>query len=231
MSSAPANALVIGGSGHLGSAVVRELAGRGMRVTFTYCAGEDRAAALAKATGARSARLDLAAATTDADLAALAGQGSWDHMVHCAGVLGPADLASSSAEDARRTWALGPGGALAAMRAARPKASAVFVSALDRGQSLPLPPAFAAAQGGLGALAMALAKELGPSGVRVNAVALGPLDGGLAAALPARLVEDYTTFSALRRVGTAEEAARAIAWLLADAAFVTGRVLAANGGI
>jgi 3-oxoacyl-[acyl-carrier protein] reductase len=115
--------------------------------------------------------------------------------------------------------------------AERRRGSIVFVCALDRGQSLPLPPAFAAAQGALGALAMALAKELGAAGVRVNAVSLGPLAGGLSTALPARLSTDYETFSALRRRGTAEEAARAIAWMLLDAEFVTGRCLAANGGL
>jgi len=229
------SALVIGGSGYVGAALVRELRARGVAVTFTYARGRDRAIALAEQTGARPVALDLTTEGAARELEEHAA--GLTYLAHCAGVLGPASLHDATPSEARRVAAVGPDGALLAARAAAPgmaerrRGSIVFVCALDRGQSLPLPPAFAAAQGALGALAMALAKELGAAGVRVNAVSLGPLAGGLSTALPARLSTDYETFSALRRRGTAEEAARAIAWMLLDAEFVTGRCLAANGGL
>ncbi len=229
------SALVVGGSGYVGSALVRELRARGIEVAFTYASGRERALALGAETGARPVALDLtadgAARALDEHSAGLT------YLAHCAGVLGPASLDATTPAEARRVAAVGPDGALLAARAAAPgmvlrrRGSIVFVCALDRGQSLPLPPAFAAAQGALGALAMALAKELGAAGVRANTVSLGPLAGGLSASLPARLSADYEAFSALRRRGTAEEAARAIAWMLLDADYVTGRCLAANGGL
>lgn len=229
-------ALVVGGSGHVGAAVVRELARRAIPTTFTHHRGVDRARDLAAATGARAEALDLASDAAEARLAALAAERP-THLVYAAGALGPPTLAASDVGSASEPWTVGPKGALATARAvaggmrAAGGGSIVFVTALDRGQTLPLPPAFAAAQGALGALAMALAKELGPEAVRVNAVCLGPLDGGLAASLPPRLLDDYTTFSGLRRRGTAAEAAQAIGWLLCDATFVTGRTVAVNGGL
>lgn len=229
-------ALVVGGSGHVGAAVVRELARRAIPTTFTHHRGEERARSLAAETGARAEPLDLASGSAGARLAELAAERP-TRLVYCAASLGPLDLAASDAASAAEPWVVGPQGALASVRAVAPgmreagEGSVVLVTALDRGQTLPLPPAFAAAQGALGALAMALAKELGPIGARVNAVCLGPLDGGLSASLPPRLLEDYATFSGLRRRGTATEAAQAIGWLLCDAGFVTGRTLAANGGL
>jgi 3-oxoacyl-[acyl-carrier protein] reductase len=107
----------------------------------------------------------------------------------------------------------------------------VLVGALDRTQSLPLPPHFAATQGALAALAMALGHELGSAGIFVNLVALGLLDGGLSRELVSRRRKDYETFSALRRLGTTKEAAKVIVWLALENTFIQGKVVSANGGI
>ncbi|MFO0759386.1 MAG: SDR family oxidoreductase [Byssovorax sp.] len=107
----------------------------------------------------------------------------------------------------------------------------VFVGALDRGQSLPLPAAFAASQGALGALAMALAKELGPAQIRSNLLVSGLLDGGISRALSPKLREDYLALSALRRLGRPEEVAKVAAWLLFDNRYLSGKTVTVNGGI
>ena len=107
----------------------------------------------------------------------------------------------------------------------------VLLGALDRTQSLPLPAAFAASQGALAALAMALAKELGPKGVLVNMLAVGPLNEGLSRGLDPKLLEDYKTYSALRRTGTAAEVARAVRWLALENSYMCGKVVPVNGGI
>jgi NAD(P)-dependent dehydrogenase (short-subunit alcohol dehydrogenase family) len=78
---------------------------------------------------------------------------------------------------------------------------------------------------------MALAKELGPRGIRINLVALGVLDAGLSRELSPELLEDYKQFSALRRLGTPREAARAVLWLALHNRYMNGKVLAVNGGI
>jgi 3-oxoacyl-[acyl-carrier protein] reductase len=107
----------------------------------------------------------------------------------------------------------------------------VVVGALDRTQSLPLPVHFAASQGMLSAMCMALAKEVGGQGIRVNMVAVGLLDGGLSREISRQSVEDYKTFSALRRVGQPREVARAILWLALENGYMNGKVVPANGGI
>ncbi len=107
----------------------------------------------------------------------------------------------------------------------------VLVGGLDRTQSLPLPAGFAATQGALNALTMALGHELGPKGVFVNLVALGVLDGGLSRELMSQRVKEYEMFSALRRRGTADEAAKVITWLALENTYIQGKVLSVNGGI
>jgi NAD(P)-dependent dehydrogenase (short-subunit alcohol dehydrogenase family) len=107
----------------------------------------------------------------------------------------------------------------------------VFVGALDRAQSLPLTPTFAAAQGMLGPLAMALAKELGPQGILVNLVSGGLVGAGISRDLDPSLVRDYEKLSALRRLGRPEEIAAPVLFLALDNEYMTGKTLAANGGI
>ena len=80
-------------------------------------------------------------------------------------------------------------------------------------------------------MTMALAKELGASGVRANLLALGILDEGLSRGMDEALLADYRRFSALRRTGTPAEVARVVAWLALDNRYLTGRVIPVNGGL
>ena len=121
--------------------------------------------------------------------------------------------------------------ALAPGLATRGGGDLVFLCGLDRAQSVAAPIGYAATQGALGAMTMALAKELGPSGVRANLLALGILDQGLSRGMDETLLTDYRRFSALRRTGTTAEVARAVAWLALDNRYLTGRVVPVNGGL
>jgi 3-oxoacyl-[acyl-carrier protein] reductase len=227
-------ALVLGGSGAVGTEVVRALRRADLAVTFTWHTAEARATALAEETGARAIRLDLR--RRDEVREALGALGPAPRVVvSCAAateIVGLADL------DDRR-WAdaleLHVGAPMLAAQILAPRMAGgghlVFVGALDRAQSLPLPVHFAAGQGALAALTMALAKELGPARILVNMVALGLLDRGLSTQLGLGLVEDFRAFSALRRQGTPEEAARAIAWLALENTYMSGKVVAINGGV
>lgn len=232
-------ALVLGGSGAVGGAVVRALVKREIDVIFTYFKSREIATALAAETGARAAQVDLAdAGALEAFLHGLAREGpAPDVLIHCA-----VDTVNAPIEDIHAgAWdaIIHAGGrsaylaarALAPSMVARGGGDIVFVGALDRGQSLPLPVAFAALQGMLSSMAMALGKELGPRGVRTNVIALGPLDDGIGRTLDPRLVADYLAHSALRRLGTTAEAARAIAWLALENTYFNGKTIPVNGGI
>ena len=77
----------------------------------------------------------------------------------------------------------------------------------------------------------ALAKELGPSNIQVNCVAPGVIDTDMNAMHDAETLAGLAEETALGRLGTAEEAARAIRFLCSpDASFVTGQVLGVTGG-
>lgn len=234
------HALVLGGTGAIGAAVLRALARRGLPATFTYRTSEARARALAAEHGQTALRVDLARPDAIRGMfAALDARGVVaDVLVHAAAVHRAAPLAELTADDFDGAVAVtGRAAFVAVQELARRLASSrapghvVFVGALDRAQSLPLTPTFAAAQGMLGPLAMALAKELGPAGVRVNVVAGGLVGAGISRDLDPALVRDYEKLSALRRLGTAEEIAAAVAFLALENEAMTGKVLPANGGI
>ena len=92
--------------------------------------------------------------------------------------------------------------------------------------------AYSAAKAAVIGLTKALAKEVGPSGIRVNCVAPGVIATDMNAALTAEDIAALEEETPLCRIGTAEEAAQAILWLAGEkSAFVTGQVLAPNGGI
>ncbi len=77
-----------------------------------------------------------------------------------------------------------------------------------------------------------LARELGPYDVTVNAVAPGPIDTGIMGPIDDARAAELTREQLLRRMGTAEDVAAAVAFLLsADAGFITGQTLNVNGGL
>ena len=91
---------------------------------------------------------------------------------------------------------------------------------------------YAASKGAINSFTIGLAREVGPDGIRVNAVAPGVIDTEIHA--PAGGRERYPALvrdTPLRRVGTADEVAEAILWLLSEqSAFITGAVLEISGG-
>jgi pteridine reductase len=89
-------------------------------------------------------------------------------------------------------------------------------------------PVYSAAKDGLVMLTQSLARELGPE-VRVNGIAPGPVlwpEGEIDAGLKARILER----TALKRIGSPEDVAKAALFFVRDAPFVTGQILAVDGG-
>ena len=91
---------------------------------------------------------------------------------------------------------------------------------------------YAAAKAGVIGMTKTWAREFGPKGVRVNAVAPGFITTPMTAAVPAKVAEKMTSAVPLQRLGEPEDIAAAYAFLAsADASYITGTVLEVNGGM
>ncbi len=91
---------------------------------------------------------------------------------------------------------------------------------------------YAASKAGIVGFTKSLAKEVGPRGVTVNAVAPGYVPTDLTRDLPKELVQEAVRLTPLGRLGTVDDVAGVVAFLASDdAAFITGQVLRVDGGM
>ncbi|MGY0022429.1 glucose 1-dehydrogenase [Streptomyces sp. YJ-C3] len=239
--------LVTGGSRGIGAATALRLARDGHDIALSYVHDKDAAERTTQAVTAAGARCALIRADTsqEADVERMFDEavdrlGPLTGLVNNAGVgsaLGP--LAETSAEELRRVVDVNVLGVLlCCRRAARDMGAAgagAIVNLSSAAATLGSPGDYvhyAASKAAVDTLTLGLAKELGPVGVRVNAVAPGIIDTEFHAAsgAPDRAAQSAPGIP-LRRPGTAQEIAAAIAWLLSDeAAYTTGTVLRVAGG-
>ena len=91
---------------------------------------------------------------------------------------------------------------------------------------------YSAAKGAIQAMTKALAKEVGPSGIRVNCVAPGVIQTEMNAILDHETLEALRQETPLEMLGTTEHVAEAVYYLCSDkAAFITGQIVGVNGGM
>ena len=91
---------------------------------------------------------------------------------------------------------------------------------------------YAASKAGLIGFTKALALEVASRNITVNAVAPGLIDTDMTRAVPAGAQDEWAARIPLKRLGTPEDVAAAVAFLASDeAAYITGHVLAVNGGM
>ena len=234
-------AVVAGGSGGLGSAIVRLLVERGATVAFTYRQNLQAAQALSAETGAAACQLDLTDQPAVASYAA--SLGPVHTAVYAAGPHVPmrhlsavpvADMAEQLHQDIAAFFAFASA-LLPALRASAGSLVAVTTAATSR----------VAVRDGLSsgpkaaveALARALAAEEGRYGVRVNCVGPGMLTDGMAQRLIAsgdlneKALDAARANTPLRRFGSAVDIAEAVCFLASDAAgFISGQKLDVDGG-
>jgi NAD(P)-dependent dehydrogenase (short-subunit alcohol dehydrogenase family) len=234
-------AVVAGGSGGIGGAVVRLLAERGARVAFTYRSNAAAASALAAETGAVAAQLDLTDAAAVASYAeslgvvhtAVYAAGPHVPMRHLSTVP-PGDMAAQLANDAGAFFAFASA-LLPLLRTSSGNLVAVTTAATTRtairdGLS-------AAPKAAVEAMVRGLAAEEGRYGVRVNCVGPGMLTDGMAQRLvdsgdlEERALSAARANTPLRRFGTSLDVAEAVCFLASDAAgFISGQKLDVDGG-
>jgi 3-oxoacyl-[acyl-carrier protein] reductase len=91
--------------------------------------------------------------------------------------------------------------------------------------------AYATAKAGLNGFVRSLAKEVGRDGITVNAVAPGLIRTDMTTAIPQASKQRLLGRCAIRRLGTADDVAGAVEYLVCDGAYVTGQVLVVDGGL
>lgn len=237
-------ALVAGGTGAIGAAVVRTLTHRGSRVAFTYRGNADAARGLERECGARALKADLRDESAAARaVAEAASEGGLHTLVYAAGphvpmrhlsTVPPSHYREQVEADAVAFYNL-VHPALLPLRDSAGSVVAVTTAATRR---YPVRDGLSSgAKGAVEAVTRALAAEEGRYGVRFNCVGPGMLTDGIAARLVADGDLDDAALAVtrrnipLRRFGSAQDVANAVAFLASDlAGFVTGQHLAVDGG-
>ena len=227
------NVVITGGSRGIGAAAVELFAARGDRVFFLYEKNHSAAEAVAAKTGAKAIRCDVA---DDAQVQAAFSQiGEVDILICSAGISRFGLLSRMEDADWNRMFAVNVGGVFHCVKAAMPfflkkQAGCIITVSSMWGQvGASCEAAYSATKGAVIALSQSLAKELGPSGIRVNCVAPGVILTDMCAEIDPQILSDLARETPVGRNGTAEDVAKAMEYL-ADAPFVTGQVLGVNGG-
>ncbi|WP_424215231.1 SDR family NAD(P)-dependent oxidoreductase [Streptomyces sp. BI20] len=240
--------VVTGGGRGIGAAVCRRLAADGHDLALTWVsdgAAAESVAAEVRASGVRclTVRADTSVPEDVEELfdRAVAELGPLTGLVNNAGVTGPLGrLTATRVEDLRRVVDVNLLGTLLCCRRAALEFGAggrggAIVNLSSGAATLGSPGEFvhyAASKAAVDTLTMGLAKELGPEGVRVNAVAPGLVDTDMHAAMGAPdRAERMAPGIPLRRAGEPSEIAAAVAWLLSEeSSYTTGAVLRVAGG-
>ena len=225
--------LITGGSRGIGAAAVELFAARGDRVFFLYEKEHEAAKAVAEKTGATAICCDVA--DGEAVKAAFSQAGDVDILICNAGTMWFGLLSMMTEKEWDRIFDVNVKGIYHCVNAAVPgflkkqKGCVITVSSMWGQVGASCEAANSATKGAVIALTKALAKELGPSGVRVNCVAPGVILTDMCANVDPEVLAEMAEEAPVGRNGTAMDVAKAFVYL-ADADFVTGQVLPVNGG-
>jgi NAD(P)-dependent dehydrogenase (short-subunit alcohol dehydrogenase family) len=235
-------ALVTGAARGIGLSVAKKFLAEGWRVALLDIEGELLRAARAALDDADNT-LALQCDVADAGLVAAAISavsirfGRLDALVNNAGVAVFAPLLETSDEDWNRVLAVNLTGPFLCTKAAVPLmrehgGAIVNITSISAVRASTLRSAYGTSKAGLAHLTKQLAVELAALGIRVNAVAPGPVETAMAKQVHTPEIRaDYHDAIPLNRYGLEEELAEAVFFLCSErASYITGQVLAVDGG-
>ena len=233
------NVLVTGGSRGIGSEMVRAFTEAGYRVAFTYKNSEDAALALAKECGAVAICAD-SANEEEVKLAvskAVSILGDIYCLVNNAGISSFSLFTDISLEEWNNMLAVNLTGAFLYTREVIPYmvknklGRIINVSSMWGLVGSSCEAHYSAVKAGLIGMTKALAKELGPSGITVNAIAPGLISTDMNKSLSEEDIALIVDETPLMRVGNTKDVASCALFLAGEgASFITGDVLNVSGG-
>ena len=228
-----ASVVITGGSRGIGAAAVELFAARGHRVWFLYKSNTEAAQTVAAKTGATPIRCDVA---NSSDVkAAFETIGTVDILICNAGICYYGLMSMMDEADWDRIFAVNVKGIYNCVNAAMPAflrnqaGSIITVSSMWGRVGSSCEAAYSATKGAVIALTKALAKELGPSGIRVNCVSPGVILTDMCACYDEQTLDSLAEETPIGRNGTPIDIAKAMEYL-SEAEFVTGHILTVDGG-
>jgi len=229
-------ALVTGGARGIGAAICRALAEAGWDLQINYHTSEQEAHALAAELGAAAFRADVR------DVAAVRAMfraaGPIDLLVNNAGIAAYGLFTETTPETWRALFHVNVDGVFHCTQCALPhmlrekQGGIVNIASIWGITGASCEAAYAGTKAAVIGLTKSLAKELGPSGIRVNCIAPGAIDTDMLEHLSPEELIALRAETPLGTVGTPEDVAHLVAFLASQKArFLTGQVISPNGGL
>lgn len=235
-------AVVIGGSGGIGSAICRRLAADGHRVVVGYASGRERAEAVVAELGAGHLAMQIVATESDsldaAEKALTAAFGVVDVLVNCGGVTRPVahdDLDSLDDELIDRIFSVNWRGPFAAIRSFRSLLElandpvVVNISSVAAVTGLGSNVAYCASKAAVDSLTRSLGRALAPT-IRVVSVSPGWVEGEYAKSMPPGFVDGQREATPLKKLASPENVAGAVSAVVSDLKCTTGVAIPVDGG-
>ena len=231
--------IVTGGSRGIGAAIVRKFAKNGNRVAFIYKSSDSAAKTLSDETGAFSVKADI----SDADAAGKAVLYAIEHLdgvdilVNCAGISQIKLFTDITDSDWKNMIDTNLSGVFYASRAVSAEmiknqyGRIINVGSMWGRCGASCEVHYSAAKAGLRGMTMALAKELGPSGITVNCIEPGVIDTDMNKDIDEDSMKALIDATPVCRIGTPDDIANAVVFLASDeASFITAQCIGVDGG-
>lgn len=229
--------VITGGAKGIGAALCRGFANAGWNVVIGYCTSEEKARMLAGETGALCIAVDVRHADRCEKLIqfALERFGGIDLLINNAGIAGQKLFTDISEEEWDNMFAVNVKGAYNCTKAVMPhfihkkQGNIINISSIWGMVGASCEVHYSASKAALIGFTKALAKEVAPSGIRVNCIAPGIVQTDMMSCFTEDEIDVLKEETPLMKLGRGEDIARAALYLAEDE-FMTGQVISPNGG-